>query len=189
MSKALIIVDVQEDFLPGGALGVGGGTTIIPGIVQAADEADVVVATMDWHPSETTHFEVWPAHCVQGTRGANIDQSILDLKPTVFMKGYSHTDDGYSGFEGITWDPVALDRDWVTLAEHLHVRGVTEVAVVGLALDYCVRATALDAVREGFSTTVPLDLTRPVAVSSGNEAVRVLNEAGVRVVAPATRDQ
>ena len=184
--KALVIVDVQRDFLPGGALGVDDGFAVIDGIVEAANatttnaEGEIapvlVVTTQDWHPYETAHFETWPRHCVKGSPGADLDVRIANIAaPYAFFKGDSDRDDGYSGFEGFTPDAEPLNAI-------LHREGVTEVEVVGLALDYCVKATALDAAKRGYDVTVPLALTRPVAQETGDLAIRDLEQAGVKVI-------
>jgi nicotinamidase/pyrazinamidase len=176
MSRALIIVDVQNDFLPGGALGVDGGDEIVEPIVELSKTADLIVVTRDWHPQENPeHFEKWPVHCVQGTPGADFHPAINDLPAWLITKGDSGADDGYSGFEGRT-------AGGELLAKVLREQDVTEVTVVGLALDYCVKATALDALREGFDVTVPLELTRPVDDATGTKALIELEDAGVKVV-------
>ena len=167
--NALIIVDVQHDFLPGGALAVADGDSIIPGIVALAERYDEVVLTQDWHPADTPHFEQWPVHCVAGTEGAALHPDIeaLDGARHVGLrvrKGTGH-DDGYSAFEG-------------GLADRLRERGVTSVDVVGLALDYCVKATAIDAADAGFDTTVLMEYTRAVDPTSDTRAA--LADAGVK---------
>jgi nicotinamidase/pyrazinamidase len=149
MSRALIIVDVQRDFLPGGALGVPDGDQVIRRINELAREGgfDVVLATRDWHPQDHSSFAAeggpWPPHCVQDTPGAELspelDQDRIDV---VIDKGTSHEGEGYSGFE--TGE----------LGNLLRTERVTEVTVTGLATDFCVAATARDALREGFLVTV-----------------------------------
>lgn len=149
MSRALIIVDVQRDFLPGGALGVPDGDQVIRRINELAREGgfDVVLATRDWHPQDHCSFAAeggpWPPHCVQDTSGAEIspelDQDRIDV---VIDKGTSREGEGYSGFE--TGE----------LGNLLRTERVTEVTVTGLATDFCVAATARDALREGFLVTV-----------------------------------
>lgn len=180
--RALIIVDVQKDFLPGGALGVAGGDEIIEPIRALAATATVenplyIVTTGDAHPEGTRHFDTWPVHCVAGTPGAEIHPDIWQLPVDHVVKGESMEDDGYSGFEGVD----------ITFEQPLEVllaqKGITDVTVVGLALDYCVKATALDAAALGFNVTVPLALTRAVADDTGREAVEALRAAGVEVVA------
>lgn len=167
MSKALLVVDVQNDFCEGGSLEVQGGAEVARRIGEllattAGADYALVVATQDHHVSPGAHFaeepdflDSWPPHCVVGTDGADFHPA-LQPRPfqAVFRKG--HYDAAYSGFEGTAEDGRSL-ADW--LREH----GIDEVEVCGLAADYCVRATALDAVAEGFRTTVLLSLTAAVA--------------------------
>lgn len=191
MSKALIVVDVQNDFCPGGALAVSGGADVAAAISAHLTEtdADHVVATRDYHIDPGSHFSdepdfvrSWPVHCVAGTAGAGFHPE-LDITPieAVFSKGqYS---DGYSGFDGV-------DRDELPLPRWLLTHEVREVDVVGLATDHCVRATALDAAKSGLRTTVLLNLTAGVSQHTVDKAVEDLTAAGVAlrgtpVVAPA----
>jgi nicotinamidase/pyrazinamidase len=185
VNDALIIVDVQKDFLPGGALAVPHGDEVIPEIERLAASRDWtdIVLTADWHRSDNIeHFTKWPVHCVQGTAGAQIDPRIralvegTTLEP-VFSKGMGAADDGYSGFEG-------MDDDETLLDDRLALAGVRNVTVVGLALDYCVKATALDAARLGYNVTVPLAATRAVnlpGVGGGDQAIADLRLAGITV--------
>lgn len=175
--RALIVVDVQNDFCPGGALAVPDGDAVVEQVNRLASEAPFVVATRDWHPPDHGSFAEqggpWPVHCVAGSAGAElhpgIDQGSVDL---VVDKGQSRDTEGYSGFEA------------TGLAELLRSRGVDTVDVAGLALDYCVRATALDAKRAGFGVVVHRDATRAVEVTPGDgeRAVAELRAAGVEVV-------
>ena len=175
--QALIVVDVQNDFCPGGALAVGDGDAVVGPINRLARDASFVVATRDWHPPDHSSFSVeggvWPVHCVRGTPGAElhpgVDQSQIDV---IVDKGELSDLEGYSGFE-----ETSLER-------LLRERGVDHVDVVGLALDYCVKATALDARRAGFGVTVHRGATRAVEVSPGDgeRAVEELRAAGVEVV-------
>jgi nicotinamidase/pyrazinamidase len=175
--RALIVVDVQNDFCPGGALAVPDGDAVVDAVNRLASEASFVVATRDWHPPHHGSFAAqggrWPVHCVQGTPGAElhpgIDASQIDV---VVDKGQVPDREGYSGFEG-----TELER---LLSEH----GVDAVDVAGLALDYCVKATALDARRAGLNVTVHRGATRAVEVSPGDgeRAVEELRAAGVEVV-------
>ena len=175
-TRALIIVDVQNDFCEGGSLAVDGGADVaarIGGHV-AAEGYDVVVATQDFHVDPGDHFTEWPPHCVAGTEGAdfhpNLDTSTVDA---VFRKGTDRA--AYSGFEGATDDGTAL-------GDFLRGRGVTDVDVVGLATDHCVRATALDAAGAGFATRVLLDLCAGVAADTTAAALDELRCAGVELV-------
>lgn len=177
MTRALVIVDVQNDFLPGGALAVPHGDEVIDPLVEVAATFDVVAISRDWHPKKTKHFEKWPVHCVALTPGARLHPRIAAMPMPHFdiFKGESGEDDGYSAFEG---------GDGLTgesLDAGLRRLGVTEVTVGGLALDYCVKATALDAVRYGYKVTVPLVLTRPVEEQSGDAAVEVMRMQRVEV--------
>jgi nicotinamidase/pyrazinamidase len=190
--KALIVVDMQEDFLPGGALGVPEGDAVIPEIVRLMEAPGdrgygVIVTTQDLHPAVTKHFDKWPAHCVRGTAGAALDgriaQAVDDARERgveVFhiAKGQGTEDDGYSGFEGTT-------LDGRTLADVLGENPLEGVDVVGLATDYCVKATAIDAAEgAAWPTRVLLAATRPVDAETGNLAVLEMQNRGVTIAAP-----
>ncbi|WP_433051570.1 nicotinamidase [Dactylosporangium sp. CS-033363] len=183
MTRALIVVDVQNDFCEGGSLAVAGGAGVakeISAALAAGGPWDHVVATQDHHIDPGAHFaehpdyvSTWPVHCVVGTGGIgfhpNLDTSRVEA---VFEKGSYQA--AYSGFEGAS--------DGRGLAEWLRERDVTEVDVVGIATDHCVRATALDAVRAGFVTTVLLGLTAGVMPATTESALVELREAGVTLV-------
>jgi nicotinamidase/pyrazinamidase len=188
MTHALIVVDVQNDFCEGGSLAVAGGAQVAFEIgrvlrewhedLPGHREYDLVVATRDHHIDPGSHFssdpdyvESWPRHCVVGTDGEAFHPN-LDPQPfhAVFLKGEYAA--AYSGFEGR-----AVDRSG--LADWLRRRGVDRVDVCGIATDYCVKATALDAGREGFHTTVLLQLTAAVAPTSVREVESELRTAGV----------
>jgi nicotinamidase/pyrazinamidase len=175
--RALIVVDVQNDFCPGGALAVPDGDAVVERVNRLASEAPFVVATRDWHPPDHGSFAeqggVWPVHCVCGTPGAELHPGIdRDAIDVVLDKGQAVDTEGYSGFEGT--DLEALLRS----------RGVDTVDIAGLALDYCVRATALDAKRAGFDVVVHRGATRAVEVAPGDgeRAVEELRAAGISVV-------
>jgi nicotinamidase/pyrazinamidase len=183
MPTALLVVDVQNDFCEGGSLAVEGGAAVAAGISGLLANADytVVAATRDAHRDPHEHFsstpdyvDSWPPHCVVGTPGAelhpNFDTQRVDA---IFDKGEWQA--AYSGFEGVTGDGSSL-ADW------LRKRNVDTVDVVGIATDHCVRATALDAVREGFATTVILDLTAGVAPETVESALDAMRAAGVNLV-------
>ena len=183
MNRALIIVDVQNDFCEGGSLPVGGGSHVAAAIsaLLASQEYDQIVATRDFHLDPGPHFspdpdyvDSWPPHCVIGTAGADFHPA-LTLAPieAVFSKGRSTA--AYSGFEG-------FHPDGTRLAAYLATRNVTHIDIVGLATDHCVKATALDAIRAGLTTTVLLDLTAGVAPATTAQALTDLREAGVRLV-------
>lgn len=183
--KALIIIDVQNDFCEGGSLAVEGGadvaTAISRHVAEHGSDYDHIVATRDFHLDPGDHFsdepdfvDSWPPHCVIGTPGADFHPN-LSLKPieAVFSKGRESS--GYSGFEGVSDDEQPLP-DW------LAARGVDTVDIVGIATDHCVRATSLDAARHGFSVRVLADLTAGVSESTVDSALTELRDAGVDVV-------
>ena len=182
MTRALIVVDVQNDFCEGGSLAVAGGAGVAAAISAALADGpwDHVVATQDHHIDPGHHFAehpdyvaTWPAHCVVGTGGVGFHPSFDTAKvEAVFEKGDYKA--AYSGFEG-----ASAGQD---LATWLHDRNVTDVDVVGIATDHCVRATALDAARAGFVTTVLLNLTAGVAAATTTKALVELQEAGVNLV-------
>ena len=186
MHRALIIVDVQNDFCEGGSLAVAGGAEVAASITDLVAESTPgyahVVATRDHHIDPGGHFSdtpdfatSWPVHCVAGTEGVGFHPNFAPTVTSgaieaVFDKGaYSAA---YSGFEG-------ANENGLSLAAWLHERGVTEVDVVGIATDHCVRATALDAAAEGFTTRVLLDLTAGVGKESTETALKQLQDAGV----------
>ncbi|MGC4999215.1 isochorismatase family protein [Streptomyces sp. DT195] len=189
MRRALIVVDVQNDFCEGGSLAVAGGADVAAAITELIGQAAGsgyrhVVATRDHHIAPGGHFadnpdyvHSWPAHCVAGTEGVGFHPNFAPAVASgavdaVFDKGaYSAA---YSGFEG-------ADENGATLADWLRARGVEEVDVVGIATDHCVRATALDAANEGFRTHVLLDLTAGVTQETTARALESLREAGVQL--------
>jgi nicotinamidase/pyrazinamidase len=186
--RALIIVDVQNDFCEGGSLAVAGGAAVARAIsehVASGPGYGHVVATRDFHVDPGAHFSdhpdyaaSWPPHCVAGTPGAdfhpNLDTGAVEA---VFLKG-AHAA-AYSGFEG-------ADEAGTPLADWLRARGVDEVDVVGIATDYCVHATAADAARTGFATRVLLDLTAGVAPESTAKAIEDLRAADVDLTGTVT---
>jgi nicotinamidase/pyrazinamidase len=175
MARALLIIDFQNDFTPGGALAVSDGDTIAPKInaLAASGDYDLVIATRDWHPADHGSFEpqggIWPVHCVAGTQGAqlhpDLDRTRIDI---VVDKGQDVKTNGYSGFEG------------TDLEDILRERGITQVTVVGLATDYCVKNTALDALKAGFQVTVDSSAARGVDVQPGDseQALEEVRAAG-----------
>ncbi len=190
--RALIIVDVQNDFCEGGSLAVAGGAAIAGKITEYVDthrgRYAAVVATADWHEDPGPHFatppaqpdyvDTWPAHCVADTPGADFHPAVVSTvagADAVFRKGRRSA--AYSGFEGTTTE---AGRE-VGLGEWLADCGVTEVDVVGIATDHCVRATALDAAAAGLGTRVLLDLTAAVAPQTLATALAQLREAGVEL--------
>jgi nicotinamidase/pyrazinamidase len=188
MARALLVVDVQNDFCEGGSLAVIGGAAVARAISDRLDigDYDHAVATRDHHIDPGGHFskapdyiDTWPAHCVAGTRGAelhpDLDRTNLEL---VFDKGEYAA--AYSGFEGIT------DQDGRPLLDWLRAHHIDSVEIVGIATDHCVRATALDAVAGGLTTAVRLDLTAGVARTTVDLALEQMREAGAELVGTPT---
>lgn len=189
MARALLIVDVQNDFAEGGALGVDGGNAVAAGItelLQQSDHYELVAASRDWHeavgdngghfarPGEEPDFDTtWPPHCVQGSLGADyhpaLDVSRIDVH---LRKGAGEP--AYSAFEGVT-------RECLTLAEVLREHGIDALDIVGIATDYCVRASALDAIDLGLSARVLSDLITGVAPASSVAALKAMAAAGVEL--------
>jgi nicotinamidase/pyrazinamidase len=176
-TDALIIVDVQNDFCPGGALAVPRGDEVVPVINRLLERHWLSVATKDWHPADHCSFESrggpWPPHCVQGTAGAELHPKLDATKIRLVITKGSHPDrDAYSGFQG------------TELAKILRGKGVNRVVVCGIATDYCVRATAHDALQEGFEVLVLEDAIRGVEVQPGDSqrALDELRQAGAAVI-------
>jgi nicotinamidase/pyrazinamidase len=188
-STALVVVDMQYDFAnPDGSLYVPGGEQTLPGIsneIQAAHDADAtIVYTQDWHPESTPHFAkdggLWPVHCVIGSAGAELVEGLPMVGPVV-RKG-SGPEDGYSGFSVL--DLESGSTKGTELSTILDENGVMSIVIVGLAGDWCVKATAIDGVKLGYDVTVPLQLTRFVELNPGDEARAVdeMRDAGVHLV-------
>lgn len=189
-ATALLVVDLQNDFAdPAGSLSVAGGEAILPRVndeVRRAGEAGaLVVATQDWHPPSTPHFQrdggIWPVHCVGGTWGAELHPAFALAADAPRVRKGINGEDGYSGFT--TRDPLSGEERPTELDGLLRERGVMRVRVCGLATDYCVRATALDAVRLGFATTLLTDAVASVDLQAGDgdRAVVEMAEAGVEL--------
>lgn len=168
--SALIIVDMQYDFLPGGSLPVAGGDDLIATLNRYIDlfeaRGQPILATRDWHPAATTHFKahggVWPAHCVQGTHGAELHADLrLPESAIVISKGMGATEDAYSGFQG-------ADPSGRPLASVLRELEVNHLYIGGVATDYCTLATTLSALAEGFDVTVLLDTIRGINLKPGD---------------------
>ncbi|MFO7828356.1 MAG: nicotinamidase [Bacteroidales bacterium] len=173
--RALLIVDVQNDFCPGGALAAPNGDEVVPVINQLMNKFSIIVASKDWHPKDSSHFEKWPLHCVQNTKGAEFHPELNRQKiQKVFLKGTSGKDDGYSAFEATNEN----------LKKYLIDKKVDELYVVGLTTEYCIFDTATNAVKEGFETYVVEDAIRPVNVNEGDgdKALQKMKEAGIHLV-------
>jgi nicotinamidase/pyrazinamidase len=200
-TDALLVVDLQHDFLPGGALAVPGGDEVVEPIAQAAPMFETVVATQDFHPPGHVSFasahpgrrpyellalpqgaqELWPDHCVRGTRGAELHPGLPDRALTlVLRKGTRRDVDSYSAFR----ENAGPDRRRPStgLAAWLEARGIRRVLVCGLARDFCVKWSALDAAEAGFETHVLDDLTRPVFPERRAEVDEALASGGVRLL-------
>ncbi|MEZ5246958.1 MAG: isochorismatase family protein [Acidimicrobiales bacterium] len=191
MTRALIVVDVQNDFCEGGSLAVEGGGDVarsisaLVGTDRAGGDYDVVVATKDWHVDPGEHFadpaigpnfvDTWPVHCVAESDGAAFHPDLDVAVDEIFLKGRRTA--SYTGFDG-----GAIADESVHLGEWLRARGVTDVDVVGLATDHCVRATALDAVEAGFATRVLLDHCAGVAPETTADALAEMTGAGIALV-------
>lgn len=196
MTKALIIVDVQNDFVEGGSLAVAGGTALasrIAELVKNDNDYDIVVTTQDWHINPAGHFsetpdfvDTWPAHCVAETEGAEIVTGLANVLGGLVInqnldlvnihKG--EYKGAYSGFEG----HLKGDNEFATLKHELNLVGVTSVDVVGIATDYCVKATAEDAVKNGFETTVLKDFCVGINADNCNELFATgFNNLGITV--------
>jgi nicotinamidase/pyrazinamidase len=178
VAEALIIVDFQNDFTPGGALAVPDGDQIADRVNELAVDPryDLVVATRDWHPPDHGSFTdqggPWPVHCVADSEGAQLHPSLARERVDVIVdKGQNPGTEGYSGF------------DETPLEELLRSRGIDRLTVVGLATDYCVKNTALDALRLGFDVTVDSDAVRGVDMNEGDseKALDEVREAGAKV--------
>ncbi len=196
--EALIVIDVQNDFCPGGALAVAGGDEVVPRINAMMAEFGTVIFTQDWHPADHASFAdmhpgaaafsqvmmpygaqtLWPRHCVQGTAGAAFHGDLrVDAAQMIIRKGFRPAIDSYSAlFEN--------DRTTATgLEGYLRGRGVQRLVMVGLATDYCVAYSALDAVARGFAVTVALDACRAIDLNGSLAAqMAAMREAGVRLV-------
>jgi len=179
---ALLVVDCQNDFFPGGALPVPMGDAILPAvnalIAAFADRGLPIVLTRDWHPPDHCSFEAqggpWPVHCVRGTGGAELRGGLaVPSVATIVHKATAADRDAYSAFDG------------TGLGDHLRAHGVRRTVIAGLTLDYCVRESGLDALTEGFQVVVPLAGTRAVNASpgDGDAAIEALRDAGAVIIA------
>jgi len=194
MTHALLVIDVQNDFCPGGALAVSGGDEIVPGINALMDDFDAVILTQDWHPAGHSSFAsshnaapmsrtempygpqvLWPDHCIQGTDGAAFHKALNTHRADLIIrKGYNPAIDSYSAF---------FENDKTTatgLEGYLRTRGIDQLTLVGLATDFCVNYSAVDAAKLGFQTTVRNDLCRAIDFDGSLDAARsAMTDAGV----------
>lgn len=180
----LVIVDVQNDFCPGGSLPVRDGDKVVSVLNRYIGKFEAaglpIFATRDWHPEKTAHFNtcggVWPPHCVQGTKGAEFHPDLaLSDEVVVISKGIAPAEDSYSGFQG-------RDAQGVKLADLLRRRGAGRLFVGGLATDYCVKSTVLDALKEGFRVVLLEDAIRGVDIQQGDSerAIQEMVQRGAR---------
>ena len=183
---ALVIVDVQNDFCPGGSLAVAEGDRVAlalnPYIARFAAAKLPIIATRDWHPAQTSHFKdfggIWPVHCVQNTLGADFHPLLqLGAGAMVVSKGTAADVDSYSGFD-------AVDAQGTALAALLRERGVEQIFVGGLATDYCVKQTVLDGLKHGFAVVLLMDAIRGVDLAPGDStrALEEMRHAGARAI-------
>jgi nicotinamidase/pyrazinamidase len=198
-NTVLVVVDVQNDFCPGGALAIGGGDEIVPRVNHLIARFDHVVVTQDWHPAGHSSFAsshpgkspfatievsygpqtLWPDHCVQGTKGAEFHRDLAWSKAELIIrKGFHRAIDSYSTF-------FENDRKTPTgLAGYLRERGFSHVVLAGLATDYCVAYSALDAVEHGFTVTVAMDACRAIDLNGSlGEAEKQMKGVGVTLAA------
>ncbi|WP_295315666.1 bifunctional nicotinamidase/pyrazinamidase [Roseobacter sp.] len=195
MTTALIVIDVQKDFCPGGALAVPGGDDVVDGINRLMAGAEAVILTQDWHPAGHSSFAsshdgkspydmidmpygpqvLWPDHCIQGSLGAQFHPALqTDRADMIIRKGYNPAIDSYSAlFENDHETPTGLEG-------YLRTRGITDLTMVGLALDFCVNFSAVDAAKQGFSVTVREDLCRAIDLDGSLSSARAgMQLAGV----------
>jgi nicotinamidase/pyrazinamidase len=178
--RALLVVDVQNDFCPGGALAVSHGDEVVAPLNTLIKDflarGDLVFKSRDWHPAVTKHFKAyggtWPVHCVQHTTGAEFHKDLLDDPRIAIVSKGTGDEDSYSAFDG------------TDLAAQLRERGVREVWVGGLATDYCVKNTVLDARREGFTVKVVAEAMRPVELNPGDgaRAIEEMQKSGAEII-------
>ena len=196
MTNALLVIDVQNDFCPGGALAVAGGDEIVPGINAAMADFDAVILTQDWHPAGHSSFAsshnaepmsmtempygpqvLWPDHCIQGTDGAAFHAGLVtDRADLIIRKGYNPAIDSYSAFfENDKTTPTGLEG-------YLRTRGITSLTLVGLATDFCVNYSAVDAAKLGFDVAVNMALCRAIDFDGSLDAAKAgMGEVGVKL--------
>lgn len=175
MKAALLIIDVQRDFCPGGTLPAPGGDRVVEVINALSAHFGCIAASKDWHPAATAHFDRWPPHCIRATSGAAFHPGLRTERiDRLLLKGTGNSDDGYSAFEATN-----EDLEW-----WLRRQGVDTLTLCGLTTEYCVRATALDALRAGFEVQVVTDAVAPVEqhAGDGQAALDAMDAAGVRLL-------
>jgi len=176
--KALLLVDVQNDFCPSGALPAPEGDKVVPVINRLMAKFPLVVASKDWHSETTEHFKKWPKHCIQGTKGAELHPDLeKDRIDQILLKGTGDKDEGYSAFEATNID----------LQSFLKERGADTLYITGIATEYCVKESALDAVKRGFITYVVKDAVEGVKLKEGDvdRAIEEMEKAGVKIISSA----
>jgi nicotinamidase/pyrazinamidase len=195
-NEALLVIDIQNDFCPGGALAVTGGDEIVPGVNQLMDDFATVILTQDWHPAGHSSFAsshkaepftttqmpygtqvLWPDHCIQGTEGAAFHKDLRVDGDLIIRKGFNPEIDSYSAFfENDHTTPTGLEG-------YLHTRGIDRLTMVGLATDFCVNFSAVDAAKLGFAVTVRTDLCRAIDMDGSlAAAMDGMKQAGVEVL-------
>jgi nicotinamidase/pyrazinamidase len=180
-NTAFVIIDVQNDFCPGGSLAVQEGDQVVSVINRLIPEFPFVIATQDWHPPNHISFKArggpWPPHCVQGTRGAEPHPDLDKERVDLYLRKAAPDSDAYSGFE-------AVDEEGNSLDQVLRSHNIKRLCVAGLATDYCVRVTTLDALKAGYEVSVVTDAVRAVNVApeDGKNALREMSQSGARLV-------
>jgi len=190
MNTALIVVDMQKDFCEKGALAVPGAEDIIPTVnkyVKLFYGHALIIFSRDWHHKQTAHFDRWPEHCVQDTFGAEFHEALLvPANAVIISKGMGDGDTGYSAFEGYrdAGQTVDFNLSWILAHEHR----IKNIYVCGLATDYCVRATVLDALRRGYETYLLHDAIKAVNKNpeDGSKAIELMEEQGAKLMDFAT---
>ncbi len=173
--KTLLIVDVQNDFCPGGTLAIDEGNKVVPVINQIINKFDLVLASKDWHPEDTIHFDNWPVHCVRNTKGAELHPDLkVDKIDQILLKGTGNRNDGYSAFEATN----------ICLEKFLREKGINELYITGLATDYCIMATAIEATEKGFNTYVITDTIKAFNAQPGDNvrALKKMKKAGCNLM-------
>lgn len=173
--KALFIVDLQNDFCPGGALPTPKGNIIIPVINKLMNQFNLIIASKDWHPVNSVHFDKWPKHCIQETTGAEFPTDLNSERINkIFLKGTRNTDDGYSAFEATNEN----------LTEYLRGKNIDEIYITGLTTEYCVKQTTLDALELGFPTFVIKDAVEGINQRENDveNAFAEMEKAGASII-------